>query len=87
MDKNEIKKQMLALAKSYADCVAEENMQKERKYIPASGKNIGSEELANMIKASLDMWLTAGHFNDEFEKSFAEKLNVRYALTCLLLHI
>lgn len=50
-------------------------------YIPASGKVLGSEELCNMIDASLDMWLTTGRFNDEFERKFAEKLGTKYALT------
>ncbi|MFA7658000.1 MAG: lipopolysaccharide biosynthesis protein RfbH [Candidatus Gastranaerophilaceae bacterium] len=50
-------------------------------YIPASGKVLGGEELCNMIDASLDMWLTAGRFNDEFEKKFARYLGVKYALT------
>lgn len=50
-------------------------------YIPASGKLLGLEELEAMIDASLDMWLTAGRFNDEFEKEFAEYLNVKYALS------
>lgn len=50
-------------------------------YIPASGKTLGSEELCNMIDASLDMWLTAGRFNDEFEKKFAQYLDVKYALS------
>ncbi|MFM7389623.1 MAG: lipopolysaccharide biosynthesis protein RfbH [Vampirovibrionales bacterium] len=50
-------------------------------YIPASGKVVDDAELCNMIDASLDMWLTAGRFNDEFEKRFAEYLGVRYALT------
>lgn len=81
MNKEEIKQQMLSLAKHYADCLAEENKAKEKRYIPASGKNIGAEELSNMIEASLDMWLTAGRFNDEYEKAFAEKLGVKYALT------
>lgn len=54
---------------------------KELKYIPASGKVLGSEELCNMIDASLDMWLTAGRFNDEFEKNFAKYLGVKYALS------
>lgn len=34
-----------------------------------------------MIDASLDMWLTAGRFNDEFEEKFAQKLGVKFALT------
>lgn len=81
MEKENIKQQILALAKQYAACLAEENRTKEKKYIPASGKNIGAEELSNMIEASLDMWLTAGRFNDEFEQEFAQKLGVKYALT------
>lgn len=51
------------------------------KYIPASGKVLGSKELCNMIDASLDMWLTTGRFNDEFEKKFAKYLGVKYALS------
>lgn len=81
MNKEDIKSQILSLAKDYASCLAEENSHKEKKYIPASGKNIGAEELCNMIEASLDMWLTTGRFNDEFEQSFANKLGVKYALT------
>lgn len=50
-------------------------------YIPPSGKLLGEEELLNMIDASLDMWLTAGRFNQEFEKKFAKYLGVKYALS------
>ncbi len=81
MDKDAIKKLMLALAADYAKCLAAETAQKEKKYIPASGKNLGAEELCNMVEASLDMWLTAGRFNDEFEAAFAKKLGVKFALT------
>lgn len=81
MKKEEIKSQILSLAKEYFLCLKEENFGKQKKYIPASGKSLGFEELSNMIEASLDMWLTAGRFNDEFEKEFAKKLNVKFALT------
>lgn len=54
---------------------------KPRTYIPASGKVLDEAELGNMIDASLDMWLTAGRFNDEFEKRFAAYLGVRFVLT------
>lgn len=50
-------------------------------YIPPSGKLLGEEELLNMIDASLDMWLTTGRFNKEFEKKFAKYLGIKYALT------
>lgn len=54
---------------------------REFKYIPASGKLLDEKELCNMIDASLDMWLTTGRFNDEFEKKFAQYLGVKYALS------
>ena len=50
-------------------------------YIPPSGKLLGEEELMNMIDASLDMWLTAGRFNKEFETKFAKYLGVKFALS------
>lgn len=54
---------------------------REFNYIPPSGKLLGEEELLNMIDASLDMWLTAGRFNTEFEKKFAQYLGVKFALS------
>lgn len=54
---------------------------KSLKYIPASGKLIGKEELFNMIDASLDMWLTTGRFNSEFEDAFARYFKVPYCHT------
>lgn len=54
---------------------------REFDYIPPSGKLLGEEELLNMIDASLDMWLTAGRFNKEFEAKFAKYLGVKYALS------
>lgn len=54
---------------------------REFDYIPPSGKLLGEDELMNMIDASLDMWLTAGRFNQEFEKKFAQYLCVKYALS------
>lgn len=54
---------------------------REFDYIPPSGKLLGEEELLSMIDASLDMWLTAGRFNKEFETKLAKYLNVKYALS------
>lgn len=49
--------------------------------VPPSGKVIGAEELKLMVEASLDGWLTAGRFNDEFEKRLAEFIGVKYLIT------
>lgn len=81
MDKEAIRQKIKELAVQYVQCLDSENATKEKKYVPASGKKVGIEELQNMLDASLDMWLTAGRFNDEFEKEFALKLGVNFALT------
>lgn len=80
--KDEIRNKIKELAAEYAALDAAEKSAAEKKYVPASGKNLGAEELTNMIDASLDMWLTAGRFNAEFEHDFAKKLGVRYAFSC-----
>lgn len=67
-----------ASARLYYNCTQRSN---KRDYIPASGKVLGVEELDNMIDATLDMWLTSGRFNDEFEKEFSKYLGVKYVST------
>ena len=49
-------------------------------YVPVSGKVCDEEDLAYLIDASLDMWLTTGRFAKEFEEKLADFLGVRYAL-------
>lgn len=75
----EIKEEILKLSREYYELARPDA--RRPNYIPVSGKKLGSEELCNMVEASLDMWLTAGRFNAEFEKKFAEKLGVKHALT------
>jgi CDP-6-deoxy-D-xylo-4-hexulose-3-dehydrase len=48
-------------------------------YIPASGKVLDSDDCANLIDASLDMWLTAGRFATQFESAVAEKFGKKRA--------
>lgn len=47
-------------------------------YIPASGKVVDEDDLANLIDASLDMWLTSGRYKDQFEREFAKFIGARY---------
>jgi CDP-6-deoxy-D-xylo-4-hexulose-3-dehydrase len=49
--------------------------------IQAAGKVIDNFEVANMVDASLDAWLTTGRFNSAFEKKLAEFLGVPFVLT------
>lgn len=48
-------------------------------YIPPTGKVLDADDCANLIDASLDMWLTTGRYGEEFEvklaKTFGRKLS------------
>ncbi|MBO7191689.1 MAG: lipopolysaccharide biosynthesis protein RfbH [Elusimicrobiaceae bacterium] len=54
---------------------------KDFTYVPPSGKLLGEDDLLQLIDASLDMWLTSGRFNDQFEQDFARFLGTPFALT------
>ena len=75
----ELREQVKSVAAKYYREVY--GQKKEFSYIPPSGKLLDEEDLMHMIDASLDMWLTAGRFNDQFEKDFAQFLGVKYALS------
>ena len=49
--------------------------------VPVSGKVIGNLELEYLVESSLDGWLTAGRFNDQFEKKLANFLGIKCLLT------
>ena len=75
MDEN-LRNKVKEAAKEYFGAVSIQNRQK--KYIPVSGKFLDWNDLSYMIDATLDMWLTSGRFNKEFEEKFAKYLNVKY---------
>lgn len=47
-------------------------------YIAPSGKVVDENDLASLIDASLDMWLTAGRYSDQFEYKFADLIGAKY---------
>jgi CDP-6-deoxy-D-xylo-4-hexulose-3-dehydrase len=49
--------------------------------VPPSGKLLGGNELKYMVDASLDGWLTAGRFNEEFEKKLAKFIGIKHLIT------
>lgn len=75
----ELRNKVIEAAKEYYKNVY--GGERQFNYIPASGKLLDEDDLTGMIEASLDMWLTAGRFNVEFEKKFAQFLGVKYALS------
>ncbi len=49
--------------------------------VAPSGKLIGTQELKNMVEASLDGWLTTGRFNAQFEKKLAAFIGIKHLIT------
>jgi CDP-4-dehydro-6-deoxyglucose reductase, E1 len=48
--------------------------------VPVSGKVFGSEEVVELVRTSLDFWLTAGPETQRFERALAQKAGLRHAL-------
>lgn len=81
-ESNRIRDEIACLVEKYAQAaLTPEPFIPGRTAIPPSGKMIDGEELKLMVEASLDGWLTAGRFNERFEKQLAQFLNVRHVLT------
>lgn len=49
--------------------------------VPVAGRFFGPEEVSTLVDSALDFWLTAGRFNDGFEKRLKSFLGVKNALT------
>lgn len=83
MKKEQIREKILDLVGLYQ--VAEEAELKPlvpgEIHIPPSGKVINESEKKNMVEAALDGWLTAGRFNEAFEKRLAKFIGCEYVLT------
>ena len=68
------KNEIIELSKSYFDKkFGSTEFIPGETYIAASGKVLDSSDCANLIYASLDMWLTAGRFAAQFEPTLAKK--------------
>jgi len=48
--------------------------------VPVSGKLLDESDIANLVEASLDAWLTGGRFTEEFERDLARLVGTRSAL-------
>lgn len=78
----DLRSQILALAERYADLTTcSKSFVADTTPIPPSGKVVGANELKNLVDASLDMWLTTGRFNAQFERALAKVTGARRTLS------
>jgi CDP-4-dehydro-6-deoxyglucose reductase, E1 len=50
--------------------------------VPVAGRVFDADDLAHLMDASLDFWLTTGRFAVQFELEFARTIRARHALLC-----
>ncbi|HXH73854.1 MAG TPA: lipopolysaccharide biosynthesis protein RfbH [Bacteriovoracaceae bacterium] len=75
-----MREEILEKVKAYFDANKPKKIIPGQDYIPVSGKVIDSEDLLNVVDASLDMWFTTGRFAKQFEKEFATFMEQKYCL-------
>lgn len=74
-----LRSEIIRLARAYHESRPQPEFEPGVTYIPPSGKVTDGDDCAHLIDASLDMWLTAGRFADQFEEELAAKFGCRYA--------
>jgi len=82
MSKEALRKEIAALVDKYAELeYAPKAFTAGETIVPPSGKVLGAKELKYMVDASLDGWLTAGRYNEAFEKRLGEYFGLPHVLT------
>jgi CDP-6-deoxy-D-xylo-4-hexulose-3-dehydrase len=72
--------EILNLARDFFDASASTEFIAGESPVPVSGKVLDGTDIAALVDASLDGWLTAGRFHDDFERGLARYVGVRNAL-------
>lgn len=82
MNQQQLKEQIIHLVSKYGDLASQRSpFEPGKTMLPPTGKVIGAREMELMVEASLDGWLTTGHFNDKFETRLADFLGVKHLIT------
>lgn len=69
---------ILKLVAEYCATYHKKEEYKEGDRIPYASRVYDSEEMCNLVDSALEFWLTSGRYTIEFEKKFAEYLDVKY---------
>ena len=74
----EARQEILELVKEYCNTYHKEKDYVQGERIPYARRVYDEAEMVNLVDSSLEFWLTAGRYTEQFEKEFAEYLNVRF---------
>ena len=82
MTLEERRRKILGLVREFAtESLARGAFRPGETAVPPAGKVLNADDLASMVDASLDGWLTTGRFNQAFEERLAAYLGVAHART------
>ncbi len=72
------REKILELVAEYCDRYHQKPAFHEGQRIPYASRVYDHEEMVNLVDSSLEFWLTAGRYTDEFEREFAKYLGIKY---------
>ncbi len=76
-----LKKEILELTSRFADAfLRREKFVAGSDVVPVSGKILDAVDFCSLVDSSLDGWLTAGRFTEDFERQLAQFVGARSAL-------
>jgi CDP-6-deoxy-D-xylo-4-hexulose-3-dehydrase len=78
LTETEARQQILKMVSNYCDKYHTEKQYVTGDKIPYAKRVYDSEEMTNLVDSSLEFWLTAGRYVDEFERAFCRYLNVKH---------
>ncbi|SFL12530.1 CDP-6-deoxy-D-xylo-4-hexulose-3-dehydrase [Lachnospiraceae bacterium KH1T2] len=80
MNETEARAEILKSVKEYAEKFhMNKAPYKDGDRIPYASRVYDEKEMVNLVDSSLEFWLTAGRYTEQFEKDFAKYLGVRFA--------
>ena len=77
-DEKQAREKISELVKEYYDSFMVAPEYREGDRISYASRVFDEKEVTALVDSALDFWLTAGRYYNEFEKSFAEYLGVKY---------
>jgi CDP-6-deoxy-D-xylo-4-hexulose-3-dehydrase len=82
-DASALRAQILELVERYHDAkFAARPFVVGQSPVPVAGRVFDADDMTHLVDSSLDFWLTAGRFADQFEGEFVRWMGVRHALLC-----
>ncbi len=81
MNEQELRKQILELTKQYYKAkFPEQKFEAEKSIVRYAGRVFDEKEIVSLVDSSLDFWLTAGRFAEEFEYEFSNMFGASEAI-------